>query len=97
MLGLLRLASFPGTQSLVPPDAGNRRASYKSAFGAQRVGILSTRPDTLRARPLDAPKSLSVPGPATETKWLVLCSVWQFTSLGAAQTSEATILPGLQQ
>src|SRR5690349_14113565 len=42
MTGSLTLASLLGTQLLVPPRAGSRRASYKSGTTAQRLRVQRT-------------------------------------------------------
>src|SRR5689334_5516024 len=91
--GLPERALCPGSSVLLrflalnlsSPSRGYTGApQYKSVGAAQPVGIVTARPDTLRAG-LSMRSCLQRARPTHETKWLVLCSVRQFTSGGGAR------------
>src|SRR6185369_10626518 len=74
MFGLLRLASLFGTQPLVP--LARVTGARHTSLHPERNGVRSIGPALIHFGPA-APgvsHACSEPGPATETKWLLLCS-----------------------
>src|SRR4051794_35406661 len=97
MTGSLRLASFPGTQLLVPPRAGSRRAHTNLA--ARRNVLVRPCPASIRNGPDAArlKKASRRAGPGIGNQ---IAGPWfhtRATSLGGGAATQHKVLPGLQQ
>ena len=90
---------FPSWHSTPrPPSRGSTARSYKSHFAGATARIRAAPLRYVTSRP---PRSVETAsqraGPATETKWPVLGSTGELTSLGAMRQTQQTVLPGLKQ
>lgn len=89
--GLLGRLLFAASSVLLRFLALNLSSPLARVTGARHTNLLlernrleSQRPVPIHFGPAAHAESSQRARPSHETKWLVLCSVWQFTSLGAA-------------